>query len=57
MKTDYFLKMYIITTYTDNKNNIFQIDIYDKETKTTHRITSLEIIEKIKELIKNGKND
>ena len=52
MKTDYFFKKCIITTYTDNKNNISQVEIFDKETKTTYRVKSLEMIDKIKELIK-----
>ena len=52
MRTDYFLKMYIMTTYTDNKSNIFQVDIFNKEIKTTYRVKSLEMIDKIKELIK-----
>lgn len=52
MKTDYFFKMYIITTYTDNNNNIFQVDIFDKKTKTTYRTKDLKLIDKIKELIK-----
>ena len=52
METDYFFKMYIITTYNDNKNNIFQVDIFDKETKTTYTTKDLKLIEKIKELIK-----
>ena len=51
METDYFFKKCIITTYTDNKN-IFQVDIFNKETKTTYRITNLEMIDKIKEMIK-----
>ena len=46
MKSDYFFKKHIITTYSDYKNNIYQIDIFDKETKTTYRITDLKIIEK-----------
>lgn len=49
MRTDYFLEKHIITTYRDHKNNIFQIDIKDMETRITYRITNLEIIEKIKE--------
>ena len=48
MKSDYFLKKHIITTYSDYKNNIYQIDVFDKETKTTYRITDLKIIEKAK---------
>lgn len=46
MKSDYFFKKYIITTYSDYKNNLYQIDIFDKETKTTYRVTDLKIIEK-----------
>ena len=46
MKSDYFFKKHIITTYSDYKNNIYQIDIFDKETKTTYRVTDLKIIEK-----------
>lgn len=48
MKSDYFFKKHIITTYRDYKNNIYQIDIFDRETKTTYRVTNLEIIEKAK---------
>ena len=50
MKSDYFLKKHIITTYSDYKNNIYQIDVFDKETKTTYRVTDLKIIEKVKDL-------
>ena len=46
MKSDYFFKKHIITIYSDYKNNIYQIDIFDKETKTTYRVTDLKIIEK-----------
>lgn len=49
MKSDYFFKKHIITTYSDYKNNIYQINIFDKETKTTYKITDLKIIEKVKD--------
>ena len=49
MKSDYFFKKHIITTYSDYKNNIYQIDIFDRETKTTYKVTDLKIIEKVKD--------
>ena len=49
MKSDYFFKKQIIKNYNDYKNNIYKIDIFDKETKTTYRVTDLKIIEKAKE--------
>ena len=49
MKSDYFLEKQIITTYRDYKNNIYQIDIFNRERKTTYRVTSLEIIANILE--------
>ena len=52
MESDYFFKKYIVTTYSDNKNNIFQVDVFDKETKTTYRIKDLKVIEKVGEVIK-----
>ncbi len=47
MKTDYFLKQYIITTYKDNKNTIYQINIFERESKTTYKIRNQNIINKI----------
>lgn len=47
MKTDYFLKQYIITTYKDNKNIIYQINIFERESKTTYQITNQNIIKRI----------
>lgn len=56
MKRDYFFKKHIITIYSDYKNNIYQINIFDKETKTTYRVTDLKIIEKAIEKLEKRKD-
>jgi hypothetical protein len=47
MKTDYFFKDYILTTYKDHKREIFKIEIYDRKQKKTYRTLNKEIIERL----------
>ena len=52
MREDYFLRDYIYTTYKDNKNNIFKVEIYNRKEKKTYRIIDKEMIERFKGVIK-----
>ena len=51
MKTDYYFKNFIITTYTDHEGKVYQIDGYVKGEKKLHRTTNEKLIQKILEVI------